>query len=245
MSTVAIIPVRGGSKGIPRKNLQDLWGQPLFTHVLEAAQKAELVDEVYVLTDDEEIAYAARSAGGEVMARHSHTCTDEASTESVMHDFFYYRYPDYKQIDKFVLLQATSPLTTAEDIDGAIKAMYTISRDNNTQTSLKTSYWDSVLSVCKDHGGPLCGGFRWSSNKRLLDEGIWPLDYMLGQNRPRRQDMPDIYRENGAIYVTTANAFIKSGNRVSGRVNAYVMPRQRSFEVDDIEDLEELRNHRK
>jgi N-acylneuraminate cytidylyltransferase len=97
--------------------------------------------------------------------------------------------------------------------------------------------YDSIISVCEDHGGWLCGGFRWSEYN---NEGV-PVDYDLSKNRPRRQDMGVKYRENGAIYITSNFNVLKNRNRLSGKVGLYKMPRQRSFEIDSIEDLEEIR----
>ena len=211
----ALIPARGGSKGIPKKNLRNLNDAPLIAYNIDAARRS-IVDEVYVSTDCKEIAHTAVEYGAKVVMRPSNLAQDTSSSEDVLIHF-----ANLLEFDILVFLQCTSPLTNPDDINSAIKLMES---------------YDSIVSVCKDHGGWLCGGFRWTE---YLSQAI-PVDYDLLSPRPRRQDMKTYYRENGAIYVTTKEGLLKSKNRLNGRVGLYEMPRQRSFEIDELEDLEEI-----
>lgn len=211
---VALIPARAGSKGIPGKNIRLLKGKPLVSYPVSAALESKLVAEVYVSTENSEIADIAARAGARIIKRPAALATDTASTESVLLHF-----AREVACDIIVLLQCTSPLTVPADIDGAINLF------------IEKNY-DSVLSVCLDQGGFLCGGFIW-------DEEGKPVNYELG-NRPRRQEKKRYYRENGAIYVMSRTGLLRNENRLFGRIGMYVMPRSRSFEIDEPEDFELL-----
>jgi len=221
MRTVAFIPARGGSKGIPRKNLQEVGGKPLIAHVIQAAVMAAEISAIWVSTDDEEIAEVARENMASVQWRPAVLASDEAKTESAMLYFL----QEHTEFDKMVLLQPTSPLTTHDDIDEAI-----------TMTYPDREGYDSVVSVCEDHGGWHCGGFDWHEPGKRGAEPMYDI-----ADRPRRQDLPPVYRENGAIYVNDVESILKDECRLSGKVGLYVMPQTRSFEIDSPEDLETIR----
>jgi CMP-N,N'-diacetyllegionaminic acid synthase len=212
----AIIPARGGSKGIPKKNIIDLGGKPLLAWAIESALDSN-VDNVWVSTDCEEISGIAVNYGANVLVRPAEISGEKSMSEEALIHFV-----NIIDTDILVFLQVTSPLTKAEDINQAIDMM---------------SNYDSVISVCRDHGGWLCGGFLWQEENLT---GVPSYDVL---NRPMRQDMPHMYRENGAIYVTTKTALLKTGCRVSGKIGLCKMPRTRSFEIDDPEDLEEIRKY--
>lgn len=210
MKKVAIIPLRKGSKGIPGKNKKKLLGRPLFSWVLGAAIFSDL-DEVYVFTDDEEILnyvekeyhWTTKVKG---LLRDDVNANDTASTESAMLEFA--EKINYN-FDMLCLLQATSPLTTAENINEAIVNMYV---PNNV----------SVLSVVKTHR------FTWNSDGTPQNYDVF--------NRPRRQDFDGLLVENGAIYMTTKDAFISSKNRVSGKIGLVEMPEETLMEIDSLSD---------
>ena len=219
MTVKAVIPARGGSKGIPQKNIQDVAGHPLIAYVIDAALKSETLDEVWVSTDCPDIADISESYGAGVIERPAEISGDKDSSELALA----HACEALGDFDILVFLQATSPLTLPEDIDEAVELV-------------ASEQFDSALSVCADHGGWLCGGFHWS---RANSESIGVPQYEIA-NRQMRQDIPPMYRENGAIYVTRPSSVMYSGCRISGNVGLHVMPRQRSFEVDYPEDLTEL-----
>ncbi|UCD13729.1 MAG: acylneuraminate cytidylyltransferase [Thermoplasmatales archaeon] len=214
MKIVSIIPARGGSKGIPRKNIKMLGGKPLISYVINSSLASKYISETYVSTDDKEIAKISREFGAKIIKRPSNISTDNTSSEEVLLHF-----ADNVDFAILILLQCTSPLTRSEDIDGALDLYF-------------SSKFDSVLSVCKDSGGFLCGGFTWDENGKSFN-----FDY---KERPRRQDMKKFYRENGAIYIVSKENLIKYKCRLCGKVGIYEMPKERSFEIDEPEDFEFL-----
>ncbi|MFA5133312.1 MAG: acylneuraminate cytidylyltransferase family protein [Patescibacteria group bacterium] len=205
-----LIPARGGSKGIPGKNIKLLCGKPLISYNINAAKKSKYLDGVYVSTDDKEIAEISKSCGADVIERPAEYATDGASSELALLHF-----AEAYDFDLLVFLQCTSPLTTEADIDGAIE-------------KYSSGGYDSLLSVCKDRGGFLCGGFTWGEAGRSLNYNY--------ENRKRRQDFGETYRENGAIYIMSKKGLLSHKNRLYGKIGLYVMPGARSFEIDEPED---------
>lgn len=214
MKKVAIIPIRKGSKGIPGKNKKKMLGRPLFSWVLGEAIFSDL-DEVYVFTDDEEIvtflekeySWSPKVKG---LLRNAENANDTASTESAMLEFAEKLNFDF---DMLCLLQATSPMTTSENINNAIASM-----SNN----------ESVLSVVKTHR------FTWNADGTPQNYDVF--------NRPRRQDFDGLLMENGAIYITTKTAFQSSKIRVSGKVGLIEMPEETLHEIDSLSDWTILEN---
>lgn len=208
----AFIPVRGGSKGIPGKNLALVGGRPLVDWVLTAALAAGSVDDVVVSTDDDTIAEHVRRTfdAVQVVRRSAATATDSATTESAMLEFF-----DGSAVaDQVVLLQATSPLTVASDIDGAV--------------ALLQDGFDSVVSVVRQHR------FFW---ERSDDESGTPSGFDPAR-RPRRQDHHGVLVENGAVYATRRDALLESRCRVSGRIALLEMAPETYVELDEPSDVE-------
>jgi CMP-N,N'-diacetyllegionaminic acid synthase len=208
MKILAFIPARGGSKGIPRKNLKKICGKPLINWSIEAALNARLVDRVLVSTDDQEIAEAALKAGAEVpFLRPVELASDTSSSEDAMLHALAFEESEGRHYDAMLLLQPTSPLRKKDTIDAAI-------------TQFNSSNCDSLVSVCEDHG------FTW---KNLADPSP---SYNVFQ-RPRRQDILDqdrIFKETGSIYITDWNILKETGCRLGGRITM--------FEMDPIEQLE-------
>jgi N-acylneuraminate cytidylyltransferase len=210
MKKVAIIPLRKGSKGIPGKNKKKMLGRPLFSWVLSAAIFSDL-DEVYVFTDDEEILtfiskeyhWTSKVKG---LLRNDENANDTASTESAMLEFAEKINHDF---DVLCLLQATSPLTTSQDINNALSQ---ISKEGKT----------AALSVVKTHR------FTWNADGTPQNYDVF--------NRPRRQDFAGLLMENGAVYATTKDAFIKSKNRVSETIGLVEMPEETLMEIDSLSD---------
>lgn len=210
---VAIIPARGGSKGIPRKNIKLLNGNPLISYVIKAALKSQYIDEVYVSTDDEEIAEVSKKYGAKVIMRPAEFATDEASSESVLLHF-----TEKVTYDYLIFLQCTAPLTTTEDIDCMI---------NN----YLYSEYDTMVSVCEGDGGFHATRFIWTENAKPIAHSF---------PRKRRQELPTLYKENGAIYIMKKAGLLKYKDRFHGKIGVYIMPKYHSFEIDNIEDFEFL-----
>ncbi|MCL9809084.1 acylneuraminate cytidylyltransferase [Flavobacterium luminosum] len=216
MKKVALIPLRKGSKGIPGKNKKKLLGRPLFSWVLGAAVFSDL-DEVYVFTDDEEIlSFVQREYDWtpkvKGLLRSEINANDTASTESAMLEWAEKINYDFEVL---CLLQATSPLTTSQDINNAL---FQITNEGKT----------SALSVVKTHR------FTWNA------EGT-PQNYDVF-NRPRRQDFEGLLMENGAVYATTKEAFVKSKNRVSEKIGLVTMPEETLVEIDSLSDWNIVEN---
>lgn len=208
---VAFIPVRGGSKSIPLKNIRPMCGKPLVYWTVKAACECSRIDRVYVATDSEQIretveAFAMEKA--EVIGRSAESASDTASTESAMLEFAAER-----EFDNIVLIQATSPMLTGEDLDRGF-ALF-----DETDT-------DSVLSVVRQKR------FNWKVEE---DGYVKPSNYDV-YNRPRRQEFDGYLVENGAFYITSKEDLMKSKNRVSGRIKAVEMNEDTFFEIDELSD---------
>ena len=218
--TIAVIPARGGSKGIPKKNIQEVSGHPLIHYSIKAALESN-IDEVWVSTDCDEIAAVSEESGAKVLKRPSELAEDDTTTDQVLSHFCLC----VKNFDALVTIQCTSPLTRSCDLDKGLDI-----------------YWksdcDSVISVCPDSGGWLCGGYSWRDSSEGMLRAIHA-------DRLLRQDMEPTYRENGAFYITGRKRLLRTKLRISGKILPCVMPRQRSFEVDEPEDLDELRRLQK
>lgn len=215
MRTVAFIPVRGGSKSIPKKNIKYLAGRPLLHWTLEAALDAQCIDVVYVSSDSDAILEVARAFGDErvlPVQRPAEWATDTASTEDALLDF-----AQKFEFDRVVLIQATSPLTSAADIDGAMQKM-------NEQKA------DSLVTVTHEHR------FRWKKDSAggVLADNYDP------RARPRRQDWEGELIENGAFYITSRDGLLRSSCRLNGQVAYWKMPVHTAFEIDTPDDWEIL-----
>jgi YrbI family 3-deoxy-D-manno-octulosonate 8-phosphate phosphatase len=224
-TTVAIIPARGGSKGVPRKNVRSLAGKPLLAHSVEQARQANSIGRILVSTDDPEIAAVAKEYGAEVVQRPVEISGDSATSESaLLHALEYLRKRDGYNPDLLVFLQCTSPLTLSEDIEGAIHLL--LEEDA-----------DTVLSVTPFHR------FVWGYDGQGNAVGI----NHDKRFRVFRQDREPEYIENGAIYVMRVEGFLRARHRFFGKTVLYEMPPERSLEIDETLDFvlgETLLHHR-
>ncbi len=210
MSAVAFVPVRGGSKGIPDKNIRPFCGRPLVAWILHALEAAQRVQRVVVSTDCERIASVVRAlrlGKVEVFHRSAATATDTASTESAMLEFL--AADSIADETPFVLVQATSPFTRAADIDTAL-------------ARFDAEPCDSMLSVARVRR------FFWS------DDGM-PLNYEP-RHRPRRQDFAGSLIENGAFYINRAGTVRRYRNRLHGDVLPHEMAEHSVLELDEPDD---------
>jgi len=216
-SVLAVVPARGGSKGLPGKNLAELDGKPLVAWSVLCGRASEHVDNVVCSTDDQAIAGAAAEAGAEIPClRPPELASDTASAaEVVAHMAF--TCPGY---DLMVLLQPTSPLRSPSDIDAAIAA-------------LVASEADSCRSVVAVEEHP------WLMY-RVVDGRLCPAMADV-RHDVRRQEFPEFYRLNGAIYVVTRESLERTRSLVGDIDIGYVMAGERSVDIDTAEDLERAR----
>ena len=215
MSTIAIVPARGGSKGIPHKNLIPVAGRPLLQHTLESALATPSIDRVVVSTDDLAIAELTEALGCEVVLRPEELSGDTASSESALrHVMETLRAQEGYQPERVVFLQATSPLRRATDIEDSIQ---TLVREDA----------DSLFSASPVHG------FVW----RTKGEELRPLTYDPA-DRPRRQEIGTDLVENGSIYVFRPWVLFEMGNRLGGKIAVHAMDPMDSFQIDEPSDLE-------
>jgi len=213
---VAVIPARGGSTRIPHKNLALLGGEPLVVHTIRAALAVPALDRVVVSTDDDAIVAVAVAAGAEVVRRPAELCTSTAPTEPVLqHAVQELEQREGRAVTLLVLLQPTSPLRGGDRIEQAIAMM----REQGA---------DSVVSVVEDRHYWFLG---------TVDEGgAFRPGYDPGA-RPRTQDIPPRYSENGAVYVMTRAQIMDRGCRMGGKLLALVMGGDESVDVDEPADL--------
>lgn len=215
MEVLTIIPARGGSKGIPRKNVRMVGGKPLLAHSIEAAIASRYISRVVVSTDDVEIAAVAERYGADVVWRPNEISGDSASSESaLLHVLEHLASAEDYRPDLVAFLQCTSPLTTAQDIDGTINAL--IEQDA-----------DSALAVTPFHY------FLWQEDASGNAVGI-NHDKMV--RLPRQQREPQ-FVETGAVYIMRAEQFRIAGHRFFGRTAVYTMPTERHWEIDEPSDL--------
>ena len=214
---IAIIPLRGGSKSIPFKNIKVIAGQPLAYWTIQAAVGCNYIDEVMVATDSEEIVQALsfiQNPKIKFFKRSSLNAQDTSSTESVMQEVF-----EKNLCSNLILIQATSPLLTSRDLNEAFCKYF-------------QEEYDSMLSLVR------IKRFFWE----LKGAEVVALNYDYF-NRPRRQDFEGQLVENGAFYITKYECFKKSNCRISGKIGFYEMCEDSYFEIDEPQDwiiVEEL-----
>ncbi|MCK4733486.1 MAG: acylneuraminate cytidylyltransferase family protein [Methanophagales archaeon] len=214
MNTVAIIPARRGSKGIPRKNVKEFCGKPLIAYIIETALKVEELDRVIVSTEDNEIAEIAKRYGADIpFMRPEELARDETPTLSVLqHAVKYLEDKENYKPDIVVLLYATSPLLKAERVSKAIKM-------------LKEGEFDSVLSVEEDRG-------HYWIEKDGKHARLYP------KAPKNRQFEKPLLKENGAIYVYKRDILMKDGKINSGKKGLLIMQEEESIDIDEPIDFE-------
>jgi CMP-N,N'-diacetyllegionaminic acid synthase len=218
-ATLGVIPARGGSKGIPDKNLATLCGRPLIGYTIQAALASQLISRVIVSTEDERIAEAARQAGAEVPFRRSaELASDSASNLEVFIDAIQRMRRLGFDGPWAVLLQPSSPLRTAEDIDRAGRRMVATGAE-------------VVLSVTEAEPHP------WLAMQADAKGWIRPA-FFDGAAQPGRQQYPPMYYLNGAIYLVKIDSFLARGSMYGPKTAGYVMPRERSMDINEPLDLQ-------
>ena len=214
MKVVAIIPARGGSKGIPRKNTKELCGKPLIAYIIETALKVREIERVIVSTEDKEISKIAKEYGAEVpFIRPKELSKDETSTLPVLqHAINYLEKKENYRPEIVVLLYTTSPLLRAERVSEAVNL-------------LKEGRFDSVLSIVEDTG------HYWieqnSAYERLYPKAV-----------KNRQFIKPLLKENGAIYVCKTDLLMEENEIIGGKIGFLVMKRWESIDIDELLDFE-------
>ncbi|WP_217181158.1 acylneuraminate cytidylyltransferase [Streptomyces sp. AC495_CC817] len=213
MTTVAIIPARGGSKQVPRKNVQRVGGVPLVARAVRTALAVPSIDLVVVSTDDAEIADVARAAGATVVERPAALSGDTATSESAVLHALDELEAAGESIDVVAFLQATSPFTSAEALDDAV-------------ARVRAGEVDSAFSAYETYG------FLW----RRTPGGAAAINHDAA-HRPRRQDREPHHLETGAFYVFSAAGFRESRHRFFGRIGIAEVPEWTAIEIDDEHQL--------
>ena len=225
----AFIPVRGGSKSIPLKNIKILNGKPLVWWTAKAANDAECIDKVVIATDSEEIKKTVLSFGlpkVEVYDRDSENASDTASTESVMLE--YINKSGMESKDLFFLIQATSPMLKTEHIDGMFESFV-----NSGADSMFTGVLERQFHWCATHVDILPN--QNCDDKLDLFPLVKPVNYDY-RNRPRRQDFEGLIAENGACYINSVGNILRDRCRLSGKIAAYELPSYTAYEIDEETD---------
>jgi len=214
MRICSVIPARGGSKGIPRKNILPFAQKPLLSYSIQQSQESSQVDRTIVSTDDQEIAIISKSYGAEVIMRPADISGDTASSESaLLHALDYLKETENYEPDLVVFLQCTSPLRAKDDIDNAI-------------AQFQAEDADSLISVSPSHA------FLWEK----IDGVAQSINYDY-RDRPRRQDMNPQFRENGSIFIFKPWVLREYNNRLGGKISLYVMD-EFCIDIDSMIDFE-------
>jgi len=210
---VGIVPARGGSKGVPGKNVRPFLGQPLISRTIQVALTSSELDRLLVSTDDDAIAAVSRAAGAEVPFRRPAEFAGDASTtfDVLRHAAMWVEQNSQARLDAIVTLQPTSPFRRAQHIDAAIRLW-------------RESGAPSVISVCRAEHSPYWMG-------HLEGDRFLPL---LGDphRHPQRQVLPDVFRLNGAVYVTSRKTLLEEGRILGEGTRALVMTEDESLDID-------------
>jgi len=216
---IAIIPARGGSKGLPNKNIKYLAGKPLIAYTIEAAKKSKYIDKIIISTDSEEICLVAESYGAEVpFLRPGYLANDDSK---VIDSYFYtidmLKNEHNMDISEFIVLQPTSPLRTSDDIDSAIKLFIDAKAD-------------SVISFCEANHPPI-----WA--KKIINTKVTDYFSESAENK-NRQEHDNAFIPNGAIFIFNYQFLKTNGSYYSDKTIPYIMPKERSVDIDSLIDFE-------
>lgn len=218
-SILAIIPARGGSKGVPRKNVKKLCGKPLIAWTIEEALKSKYIDKLVVSTEDEEIAQISKEYGSQVIKRPIELANDNSSVNDTVSSVLnFLKSNEGYEPSLILLLQCTSPFRKARHIDEAIYKL-----------SVSNAY--SVVSVVKEEN-PIW----WT---KVIKENHYIEDYIEFDRKKYkvRQDFPELYRLNGAIYIVKAEEFYKNSSLDVSNTIAYEMNKLDSIDIDNEIDF--------
>jgi len=224
-SFIGIIPARGGSKGLPGKNIRPLCGKPLIAWSIEAGLQSSFMDHVMVTTDDQEIAAVARQFGAAVPFLRPKKLADDRSPtfDAVKHALDHYRDREHREFDYVVLLEPTSPLRERGDIDAMIRRLV----DHEDR-------FDSIVSIGEVHEHP-------SIMKKIDGDSLSPYCEDLGRTT-RRQDNPPAYFPYGVAYITRTGTLLAEKTFYPARTTFFSIKRHQNYEIDDIYDFLAIEN---
>ena len=230
-SVIAIIPARGGSKGLPGKNIKELCGKPLIAWSIEAGLSSKYIDEVMVTTDCEEIARIAREFGASVPFMRPPELSSDTSTSfgTIKHAINFYDKELHKKFDYIVLLEPTSPLRDKRDINMAIEQLL-----SNPQAS-------AIVGICKTESQNPAFLVKKNNNNFLVGYENQDMKVL------RRQEISDVYFFEGSVYVSHTKTLINMETFYHERTFGYEVPKWKSLEIDDLEDfimVEALMKHK-
>jgi N-acylneuraminate cytidylyltransferase len=217
---LGVIPARGGSKSVPRKNVALLHGKPLIAYTIAAAQGSYSLTRTVVSSEDSEVLAVARQYGVDApFVRPAHLATDEAPTLPVVqHAVSEIEAREGQVYDYIVLLQPTTPLRRSQDIDGAVE-------------KLVATRADSVVSVCD------VGAYHPARMRQIIDDRLVDLPIREPKEMLRRQDLPPVYIRNGAIYAVRRDVVMVENSLIGKVSRPYLMPEERSVNIDSRLDF--------
>lgn len=214
---LAIIPARGGSKGLPGKNIKSLLGKPLIAWTIEQAQQSKYIDEIFVSTDCIDIAKVAEEFGVKVpFLRSKELALDDTKSIDVIENVIKYFNSQNCNFDFVLLLEPTSPLREVQDIDTSIEILHS------------TNGAESIVGVCKSEAA--------HPSFSIIIDGQFIKPYEKGQNVLRRQELKDVYFFEGSIYLSYTNSLLIQKSFYHEKTIPYVIPKWKSYEVDDLID---------
>ena len=218
INILTIVPARGGSKGVTKKNIRIVGNRPLIEWTIESIQKSFIKDDFFVSTDNEEISKISSAMNAKIIDRPAELATDESQAiDLILHSISAAEEISNLKYDYILLLQPTSPMRTFNDINNAIEVL------NNKKP-------DSLVSVYKVED-------THPARMYTIDRGYLNALYEEG-NSTRRQDLDEVFHRNGAIYASSISS-LKSTNKIlGGNTIPLIMPKDRSINIDDIQDLQ-------
>ncbi len=219
---LAIIPARGGSKGIPRKNIIQVGRKPLIAWTIEVAKKSKYIDKIVVSSDDDEILAIGAKFQAQSVKRPARLATDTAAPEPLVFQIIDYLKKKENYVPEIIVyLQPTSPLRNTEDIDASIELVL------NKKATAVISVYELEKKYLKTFVTGKSGYLKGSVNNKS--------PFM------NRQQLPSVYMPNGAIYIITKKEFMKTGQLFSNKTVPYIMTTEKSFDLDTIADLNKLK----
>lgn len=228
MNTLAVIPARGGSKRVPRKNVREVGGKPLIAHTIDQAAQADRIDRAIVSTDDDEIADTAREYGGDVpFERPESLATDDATSPPVIEHALDWIEAKGEPPDTVVMLQVTSPLRTADDIDETVQTLH---GNDEATSAISVSNFDTPPYWALEMGDD------GRVNSHFDREVLWVDDI------PRSQDFETLYYPNGAVFAADVEVFREVGRFYTETTVGVEMPPERSLDIDEPYELELVRH---
>jgi CMP-N-acetylneuraminic acid synthetase len=218
MRIFAFVFARGGSKGLPGKNIRPLLGKPLLCYSLDTAKQLTEIDQIFVSTDDADIAAVAKQAGVHVIDRPAELATDQSSEFLSWQHAVKYAQERFGQFDLFVSLPCTAPLRALEDVTAAIQKIQSTSADLcvSMTESQRSPYFNMV---------------------RQLPNGFVEIAIQHESKVVRRQDVPQLFDLTTVVYVSTPSFILSHSSAFAGKVTAIEVPKSRAVDIDDLYDF--------